>query len=1025
MERARRIDPSIGNSAKQPARWRFRWRWLGLGLFVLIGAVALGPTLIAKTQLRSWLLQWSLEGMNATVHVGEASIEWFAPIELHDVELRDADGRRLFFAESIYCDRTLTDLLKDSNHLGHVRIQKPILHVVFEGPFTNIEQVVVPWMKKKEICLEAMLRRQMNLQVDAATIHLRDYDTTQRWTFAPISLEAELQSDPTKPITVKAKGPLSERLGTAASEIDLTLGFHNGKLLPASGSGSVKLRDLELGCLEPFLRRRALAVRMEGIMDGSFTTAWGDQEVATQDASTKGRLNVRQFTVYSQKNPSKRLYLDNLALPFRLVQRGKKIEIEQFEIQSDIGKVALTGNCETSPETEQLIDAYQCHATGQIDLRKFHDSFPCALCSQTHLESGTLYLAVDVMGKDNSTRTNALVETSEVAITRANRWQVTHAPVRLHAQLTKDGEEAPVLEQIQITSDFMNGRGSGNRDKMDFTASIDLEKLTQGWVNALHGSEITAKGQVEFRSQWRRIAPGKLDGMANLSVERLRLFEDAKMVFEEPRIDADWQWSADWFKQQLTAGNWDIKTPVESLHVELAKPIRSLEPSAEFRCQFEGNLDKWTERFRPAFTAAGLTSCSGLTKLTANCSLSQERLSVEGLEGTVHALTLTSATNTFFQPSIKVRGGGRWNRSEGRIAIENFAAESPAGSVRTKQFVIQRMPSVHAKMLFTGIDYPVIHFPRINWHFQGAAEGNIDLTRIDQGFQDTAPHPSIDGNVRFRLQGGDTQPSPNCDIVLTSDRIECFEVGFGAGEITARLDRKGIQAQPIVLPIEGGGELRVHPLLAWNDSDPTVVLAPGARIDRLPLRPKAARWMLQYALPVLAEASDLSGTVSLQLDGGSIPLGQPAQSELGGRLLVHDLKFAPGPLVQALLVLLHPTKQASLAPNSEIAFHLVDEKVYHQEAQILLGDILLRTGGWVGLNGELGISVEAPLPGANDSPYQTVAASSIKVPIRGTLRNPKLDLDGLDDQQKRQLREATRRTIEDQLSEGILKLLRK
>ena len=88
--------------------------------------VALLPTIVAKTPLRNVVLSASLPTNELRVSVGKASLSWYQPPSIEQVQVWDAAGEPLLTADAIRIDRAPGNLLLDSRNSGLDRDRPPI-----------------------------------------------------------------------------------------------------------------------------------------------------------------------------------------------------------------------------------------------------------------------------------------------------------------------------------------------------------------------------------------------------------------------------------------------------------------------------------------------------------------------------------------------------------------------------------------------------------------------------------------------------------------------------------------------------------------------------------------------------------------------------------------------------------------------------------------------------------------------------------------------------------------------------------
>lgn len=156
---------------------------------------------------------------------------------------------------------------------------------------------------------------------------------------------------------------------------------------------------------------------------------------------------------------------------------------------------------------------------------------------------------------------------------------------------------------------------------------------------------------------------------------------------------------------------------------------------------------------------------------------------------------------------------------------------------------------------------------------------------------------------------------------------------------------------------------------AWT-LEPTRILA-DARLE-----PSIANGVLAYVVPILADTTSTSGRFSLDLDGGTFPVGMPEKATFSGRLTMHAVDLGPGPLVTRLLERILGdaglVTTIRVADDSRIAFRMENRRVWHEGLEIGVplprGRRLdLASRGWVGLDDQ-SLDLEIALPIPDDMP---------------------------------------------------------
>lgn len=186
----------------------------------------------------------------------------------------------------------------------------------------------------------------------------------------------------------------------------------------------------------------------------------------------------------------------------------------------------------------------------------------------------------------------------------------------------------------------------------------------------------------------------------------------------------------------------------------------------------------------------------------------------------------------------------------------------------------------------------------------------------------------------------------------------------------------------------------VRPSTATESGLTELAVGPGTVFDHTPIVPQMCNDLLQYIAPVLAEATDVSGEFSIELDDWRLPLSDLPQGEGSGRLVIHSIDAGPGPLVRRLAALLSLPPSVRLADHSTVRFTMADGRVHHRELEFGVRNLTVRTSGSVGLDQSLDLVAEVPLPAGrlgNTRLPDFLTGQAIKLPIRGTLSQPEID----------------------------------
>ncbi len=345
----------------------------------------------------------------------------------------------------------------------------------------------------------------------------------------------------------------------------------------------------------------------------------------------------------------------------------------------------------------------------------------------------------------------------------------------------------------------------------------------------------------------------------------------------------------------------------------------------------------------------------------------------------------------------------------------------------------------------------------VDWSAQPpllALEGTtrLDLQRLVQTLAGPQPPVQVAATVRprgFRLrmplgapehssehQPGWVQYLGSVELETTIDWSGVKAYGFPIGPAGVQLQmEQGVLRTSRVDTTAGSGRLSLQAQLAFRWPGPVLSVSPGVVLQQVEVTPEMAARGLKYIAPVLAQATQASGRFSLEVSGSQLRLDDMKQSELAGRLFVHQMEVGPGPLLRQLAAVVDLVRQAAGRPpryttgpgtvrlrrESVVPYRLVNGKMYHRDLVLDFGDVVVTTYGAVGLDESIAIMarVEAPQLFARSPVLRVLAARGLEVPLSGTLSQPKLDRKQLEKQLQLSAQGAVGRAAE----EGVKRLL--
>ncbi len=270
--------------------------------------------------------------------------------------------------------------------------------------------------------------------------------------------------------------------------------------------------------------------------------------------------------------------------------------------------------------------------------------------------------------------------------------------------------------------------------------------------------------------------------------------------------------------------------------------------------------------------------------------------------------------------------------------------------------------------------------------------------------------------------------------------LDLFGVVVGKAAIQAKLDQGIVRTGPIDLPLSGG-HMRVVPKLQLSTNPILLTLDPGPILSDVHISKTMCQTWLKYVAPLAADATRAEGEFSATLSRATIPIGQANAIDAKATLNIKQGQVGPGPAVTPLLAAVKQLKAIALGqlpgnptsdyqawlvfPKQDVVLRVSKGRVYHDRLEMMIGDTLVRTRGSVGFDESLDLVAQVPIQdtwlGANPN-LTLLKGMVVDIPIRGTIKEPRLDQRSVETLARKILKRAAGRVLQDELGRGLNRL---
>ncbi|MCC7334704.1 MAG: hypothetical protein IT422_06395 [Pirellulaceae bacterium] len=391
------------------------------------------------------------------------------------------------------------------------------------------------------------------------------------------------------------------------------------------------------------------------------------------------------------------------------------------------------------------------------------------------------------------------------------------------------------------------------------------------------------------------------------------------------------------------------------------------------------------------------------------------------------APTATTPVPLWEEQKLNATIAGTWIAASGDANIENLQIQLPwmnfAGNVAYRPTGTQQSIAMKGQAIYDSVALSTKLAPMTGDQVQLVGQQTVPI--------DVTWTSSIDPNASS-LAGLKAVTR----LGWEQARVAGIQLGKADVPVTIDAGRLATAAEFAV----SGGKLRWDVTSDLTATDLVIVQKPMTVLENVEITPEMCQGWLKFVAPLLAEATSIDGKMSLRLDDARLTPADPKRQTVAGQLIMHNVTVGPGPLSNQVISLVKQVDairkkdftQAVSAqsvwmnmPEQQIDFKMADGRVTHRNVNVKVGDANISTSGSVTVDGQLDMLATMPIPDdwIEKSPLLAgMRGQSLNFPVRGTIKQPQMDADGLRQFSRQAVQGAATGLIQQQLSKGLGKL---
>ncbi len=614
--------------------------------------------------------------------------------------------------------------------------------------------------------------------------------------------------------------------------------------------------------------------------------------------------------------------------------------------------------------------------------------------------------------------------------------QIDSGTLKMHG--AHDSFDAKLLAPVTFTA----------LDKSAWKVKLSGNGPLASWAGRLRPWVSGIPRQLEGAAQFNATltAGNSLVEVANLSAKFTPLqIRHREFVVDEPQIElsGDLRWDAP--SGNLASREFQLVSSSLALRTRdlLVNLGASEGPTASGAVAFRANLERLSAAMGlvgqrnatwPRGSAVGqLQLASDSRQVRADISLDVEQLQIVR-NSTTGAATYGQPEVVWTEPQLRTSGKLVYTNANDRAVLESLAVNGQTVRLTGSAEVDKLRSEAHLKS--SGVV-----------QYNPEAVARLVATYVGPEFR-------LEGDqlVRFQISGPLLEPA---NAVHWSRRwnmsteagwlsANAFGMPLGEGKLQATLQEGELKIAPLNIAI-GQGRLTAAPQAELSPGREQMILPSGPFVKNVQISPQVSETMLKYVAPILAGATRTEGQFSVDLQGAQLPVQNPQQSRVVGKLSVHQLRVSPGPMVEQFATVLRQIEaisrrkqflQTATSPkktkllsisDTTVDFQVSEGRVYHRDLQFLIDDVPVRSYGSVGFDQTLALVLEIPIQDkwlGDEKALRSLAGQTLQVPIHGTFQNPRIDQRAVADLSQKLLESAATQVIGDELNRALDKLFK-
>lgn len=678
---------AIDKKSTRPPKRKKRWRLL-IMLGLLAALVWFLPAIVANSPLLGWAVGKASADMNGSVSIGGVSLDWFSPVTVSAVEVKDAEGKTIFSAQSLGSERSLAAMLRDHKNLGRFYVYNPKISLELRDDGSNIEDLLADYLAPKvdePPKDETSTDIGFSLQIKNATINISDVPSGRDWRIDNLSLDIDMSQGVAGPIAAKltAALPGAERPGALNAE---------ARIAGAAGEASLNVANLPLAMFRAPLARFAPGTTLVGLLSSTIRASWGQDG---KENKLNADINLESLLLTTPKLETDRVALERLHAVGEATWTDKQVEIAKTSLDCDVGSFMFSGVIPLGDEgvsVESLARSRQ-QLDGRIDLARLARLLPGTLHIRQgmRIDSGQVQINAASSPTDRGTVWSGQVKMDGLAAETDGLRIAWQQPVLAILQ-AHDTPGGPVIDSLLCESDFLKLHAAGSADRLSASLTFNLNRLAEQLGQFVDLSDMQFAGEGSGSLNWTRTPEQVFAAGAELHVNNFQLATVGKPPWREPTVSLSVSANGRTDlgeNTRIDAASLVLKTTTDQINANLTAPVADLTGGGSWpiRLDMQGQLYNWPARLAPWLPTDGWQVAGGYA-LGVDATASMNNVELRELKLTAVPLKIASKSFNADESQLNASLIGSWNGEQRRVQVVRGGFNCDTVAIGAKNVVV-------------------------------------------------------------------------------------------------------------------------------------------------------------------------------------------------------------------------------------------------------------------------------------------------------------------------------------------------